>query len=106
MILGLEFDQESRLEFLRLLYKFCVVYSGDFKKSEIANTLLPSILNFTQSILPSTTPTEFLFLLQVWVQLRDSEHEFFTSNLETLQAMLTSFLDLNFQTLSQLYYDD
>ena len=101
-----QYDQDSRVELLKAIFKFSSVYNSDFKKCEQAFLLLQGFLSFTESILPSASPTEFLFLVQIWVQLRDSEHPFFVSHLTHLHSLLLAFLDLDDTTLTAFYYDD
>lgn len=89
------------VEFLKLLLRFTSVYANDMRKGENAKQMLPSLLQYSKLKIPNASPTTFLFLLQIWVQLRDSEAPFFVESLEAFKEVccflsLTTFSTTNF----------
>ncbi|KAJ3261603.1 Ran-binding protein 17 [Boothiomyces macroporosus] len=57
--------------------------------------------------------TELVFIIQIWVQLRETEHMFFVTNLSSVQQVslfniefLSMYINLPAASLEQFYFDD
>ncbi|KAJ3348012.1 Exportin 7 [Kappamyces sp. JEL0680] len=105
-LLTIEFDEDAKIELLKLLLRFTSVYSNDMKKGQNVLPMLEALLGYTKKYLPSSQPTEFLFFVQIWVQLRDSEHLFFVERLELVKELTVLFINIPPVMLKTIYFDD
>lgn len=105
-MLAMPFGEDARSELLKLLMRFSIVYQSDMKKNEGAVTLLDSFLRFTQQAIPTTNSTDYLFIVQIWMQLRESEHVFFVERIEQIHQVVVSFVNLPPDMLEMLYFED
>jgi hypothetical protein len=102
----MDFDEEARLELLKLMLRFVSVYSNDMKKGQHVLPMLLSLQLHTRKHLSEASPTEFLFYIQIWVQIRDSEHLFFVEHMELIKELALNFVSVPPSMLKTIYFDD
>jgi hypothetical protein len=91
---------------LRALLKFNSVYSTDFKKCEYVPDFISSFLEYTKQKLSAISCTDYLFLIQIWVQIRDSEHAIFVEKMEQFHELIALFVNIDRDLLESLYFED
>jgi exportin-7 len=102
----LPFEDMEQTDFLRVMLKFTCVYSVDFGKCDYALDFITSFLAYTKQKLVSITSNDFLFLAQIWVQIRDSEHKVFVEKLEAFQELISMFVNIDKELLESLYFEE
>jgi exportin-7 len=102
----LPFEDVEQTDFLRVLLKFTCVYAVDFSKCDYAVEFITSFLAYTKRKLQSVPSSDFLFLAQIWVQIRDSEHQIFVEKLEGFQDLISMFVNIDTELLQSLYFEE
>ncbi|KAJ3269350.1 Ran-binding protein 17 [Terramyces sp. JEL0728] len=81
-------------------------YNQDMKKLDESEIYMNEFLQYCLKYFNFATITELVFIIQIWVQLRETEHLFFVTNLSSVQQFLLMFINLPVATLELFYFDD
>ena len=106
ILLEYQFKPDCYSDFLKGILRFATVYSSDFKHSSLSSSFLHMFAQCTLARMNEMQVLDFLYLVLIWVQFRESDHSYFLDNMEEFQRLVTSFVTIDAEMLECLYTDE